>query len=335
MSSYAPPQKSRTAITNPMTMSDATPDPSSKPNHSSTPSAPHEGRAPALSRRQFKVGAKPLTEVRNIVAVASGKGGVGKSTTACNLALALQQLGLRVGLLDADIYGPSVPIMLGVQQKPDSLDGKLIEPVLRFGLQIMSIGFLLEGDTPVIWRGPMVTQALDQMLRQTRWQDVDVLILDLPPGTGDIQLNVAQRIPVTGVVVVTTPQDVALLDVRRAVRMFEKVDVPVLGVVENMAVHVCSACGHAEHIFGSGGAQRLAHDSHFPLLGSLPLSLAIRVQADAGVPIVQQAADSLAGQAYRALAQALLQILQDLPIDSGPNNPAHSAKFKTIPIHKA
>ncbi|PZO07273.1 MAG: iron-sulfur cluster carrier protein ApbC [Lysobacteraceae bacterium] len=245
----------------------------------------------------------PLPEVRNIIAVASGKGGVGKSTTAVNLALALQAEGATVGVLDADIYGPSIPKMLGLSGRPDSPDGKTIEPKLNHGLQAMSIGLLVAEDTPMIWRGPMVTQALQQLLNDTRWQGLDYLVIDLPPGTGDIQLTLAQRVPVSGAVIVTTPQDIATLDARKALQMFAKVEVPVLGIVENMAVHVCSNCGHSEHVFGAGGGQAMAAQYDVPLLGSLPLDIRIREQADSGVPTVAADPDSPLSLAYRDIAR--------------------------------
>jgi ATP-binding protein involved in chromosome partitioning len=249
-------------------------------------------------------GLKPLPGVRNIVAVASGKGGVGKSATAANLALALAQEGARVGLLDADIYGPSLPQMLGLAgRQPESVDNQSMEPLEAFGVQVMSIGFLIEADTPMVWRGPMVTQALDQLLRQTRWNDVDYLIVDMPPGTGDIQLTLAQKFPVTGAVIVTTPQDIALLDARKGLKMFEKVGIPILGLVENMSIHVCSHCGHAEHIFGEGGGERMAADYGVELLGSLPLDRSIRELADAGRPTVVGAPDSHTADIYRAIAR--------------------------------
>lgn len=234
----------------------------------------------------------PLPNVRNIIAVGSGKGGVGKSTVAVNIALALAADGARVGVLDADIYGPSVPLMLGLHGRPDSPDGKTIEPMRAHGVEAMSIGLLVDQDTPMIWRGPMATSALTQLLTETRWGDLDYLILDLPPGTGDIQLTMAQKIPVAGAVVVTTPQDVATLDARKALKMFEKVEVPVLGLVENMAVHVCSNCGHAEHVFGEGGGQRMAAQYGVPLLGSLPLEAVVREQGDSGTPIVAKQRES-------------------------------------------
>ncbi|MGY0557158.1 iron-sulfur cluster carrier protein ApbC [Lysobacter sp. A421] len=247
----------------------------------------------------------PLQKVRNVIAVGSGKGGVGKSTTAVNLALALAADGAKVGVLDADVYGPSVPMMLGISGRPDSPDGKSIEPMRAHGVEAMSIGFLVEQDTPMIWRGPMATSALSQLLNETRWSDLDYLIVDLPPGTGDIQLTLAQKIPVAGAVIVTTPQDVATLDAKKALKMFEKVEVPVLGLIENMAVHVCSNCGHAEHVFGEGGGQRMASQYDVPLLGSLPLERSIREQGDAGVPVVLAQPDSAAAKAYRDAARQI------------------------------
>jgi ATP-binding protein involved in chromosome partitioning len=263
----------------------------------------------------------PLPRVRNVIAVGSGKGGVGKSTTAVNLAVALADLGARVGVLDADIYGPSIPTMLGLSGRPDSPDGKSIVPMRAHGVETMSIGFLVEQDTPMIWRGPMATSALTQLLNDTRWgeseggaeEGLDVLVIDLPPGTGDIQLTLAQKIPVAGAVVVTTPQEVATLDARKALRMFEKVEVPVLGLIENMAQHVCSNCGHVEHLFGSGGGERMAAAYGVPLLGSLPLEIAIREQGDAGTPVVRAAPDSAAAAAYRRVAERLLEELRKRP----------------------
>lgn len=251
--------------------------------------------------------------IRNVIAVASGKGGVGKSTTAVNLALALQLEGARVGILDADIYGPSVPAMLGLSGRPDSPDGKSIEPMRAFGIEAMSIGVLVDQDTPMIWRGPMTTSALTQLFNETLWGDLDYLIVDLPPGTGDIQLTLSQKIPVAGAVIVTTPQDIATLDAKKALKMFEKVGVPVLGLIENMAVHVCSNCGHAEHIFGSGGGEKMAAQYGVPLLGSLPLEIAIREQGDAGEPIVVAAPDGVAAQAYRQTARRLAEVLAARP----------------------
>jgi ATP-binding protein involved in chromosome partitioning len=245
----------------------------------------------------------PLPEVKNIIAIASGKGGVGKSTTAVNLALALQAEGATVGVLDADIYGPSIPKMLGISGRPDSPDGKSIEPKVGHGLQAMSIGLLVAEDTAMIWRGPMVTQALQQLLGETRWKNLDYLIIDLPPGTGDIQLTLSQRVPVSGAIIVTTPQDIALLDAKKALQMFNKVEVPVLGIVENMAVHVCSNCGHAEHVFGEGGGERMSAQYGVPLLGSLPLDIRIRENADGGTPSVAADPDSQVSLAYRAIAR--------------------------------
>jgi len=256
---------------------------------------------------------KPLANIRNIIAVGSGKGGVGKSTTAVNLALALVAEGLAVGVLDADVYGPSIPMMLGLSGRPDSPDGKTIEPMRAFGLEAMSIGLLVDQDTPMIWRGPMATSALTQLLNETRWGDLDVLVVDLPPGTGDIQLTMAQKIPVAGAVIVTTPQDIATLDARKALKMFEKLGIATLGLVENMAVHVCTNCGHAEHIFGQGGAQKMSAQYDVPVLGSLPLEIGIREQGDAGVPIVAAQPDSAAALAYRGVAKALLAALDQRP----------------------
>ena len=251
--------------------------------------------------------------IRNVIVVGSGKGGVGKSTTAVNLAAALMQTGLRVGVLDADIYGPSIPAMLGIAGKPDSPDGKTIEPMRGHGLEAMSIGVLVDQDTPMIWRGPMATSALMQLFNDTRWGDLDILIIDLPPGTGDIQLTLSQKIPVAGAVVVTTPQDIATLDASKAVKMFEKVDVPVLGLIENMAVHICSQCGHAEHIFGEGGGERMAERYGVPMLGALPLDIRIRERGDAGVPVVVGESESDVSRAYRAAAERLLEELGKRP----------------------
>src|SRR5688572_22576830 len=248
-------------------------------------------------------GVKLVPGIKNIIAVASGKGGVGKSTTAVNLALALAAEGATVGVLDADIYGPSQPMMLGIAGRPESKDGKHLEPMEGHGLQAISIGFLIDIDTPMVWRGPMVTQALEQLLKDTRWRDVDYLIVDLPPGTGDIQLTLAQKVPVTGAIIVTTPQDIALLDARKGFKMFEKVGIPILGIVENMSTHVCSNCGHEEHIFGAGGADKMAKEYGVELLGSLPLDIAIREQADSGKPTVVADPDGRVAEIYRTIAR--------------------------------
>ena len=249
-------------------------------------------------------GVKLLPGVRNIIAVASGKGGVGKSTTAVNLALALSAEGARVGLLDADIYGPSQPQMLGIgDQRPVSDDGKTMIPLEAYGIQAMSIGFLIDPDTPMVWRGPMATQALNQMLKDTAWSDLDYLVIDMPPSTGDIQLTLSQSVPVTGAVIVTTPQDIALLDARKGVKMFEKVGVPILGVVENMSIHICSKCGHEEHIFGQGGGEKMCADFNVPFLGALPLDIQIRTEADSGAPTVVADPDGRIASIYKQIAR--------------------------------
>jgi ATP-binding protein involved in chromosome partitioning len=256
---------------------------------------------------------KPLPNVRNIIAVASGKGGVGKSTVAVNLALALAAEGASTGLLDADIYGPSQPQMLGLAgNAPTSDDGQTMHPLEAHGVQVMSIGFLVDADQPMIWRGPMVTSALNQLLHQTNWRDLDYLIVDMPPGTGDIQLSLSQQVPVSGAVIVTTPQNIATLDARKGLAMFRKVSVPVLGIIENMSTHVCSQCGHEEPIFGSGGGERMAHDFDVELLGQLPLDARIREQTDSGEPTVVSSPDSAAGMAYRqaAIRMAAVQAAQ-------------------------
>ncbi|KWF01395.1 iron-sulfur cluster carrier protein ApbC [Burkholderia pseudomultivorans] len=251
-------------------------------------------------------GVKLLPNVKNIVAVASGKGGVGKSTTAVNLALALAAEGASVGILDADIYGPSLPTMLGIHgQRPESPDNQSMNPLVGHGLQANSIGFLIEEDNPMVWRGPMATSALEQLLRQTNWRELDYLIVDMPPGTGDIQLTLAQRVPVTGAVIVTTPQDIALLDAKKGLKMFEKVGIPILGIVENMSIHVCSNCGHEEHIFGAGGAERMAKDYGVTVLGSLPLDIAIRERADSGAPTVAADPDGALARRYRDIARGV------------------------------
>jgi len=270
-------------------------------------------------------GVKLIPGVKNIIAVASGKGGVGKSTTAVNLALALAAEGATVGMLDADIYGPSQPTMLGIGGRPVSEDGQSLEPMMGHGLQAMSIGFLIDVDTPMVWRGPMVTQALEQLLNQTKWKDIDYLVVDLPPGTGDIQLTLAQRVPVTGAVIVTTPQDIALIDARKGLKMFEKVGVPILGVVENMSLHICSNCGHEEPIFGTGGGQKMCHDYGVEFLGGLPLDMRIREETDAGKPTVVAEPESRIAEIYRAIARRVAVKVGDLAVD-------HSAKFPSIVI---
>ena len=270
-------------------------------------------------------GVQLLPGVKNIIAVASGKGGVGKSTTAANLALALAAEGARVGVLDADIYGPSQPMMMGIDRRPDSLDGKSMEPLENHGVQVMSIGFLVSQDEAMIWRGPMATQALDQLLRQTNWRDLDYLIVDMPPGTGDIQLSLSQKVPMTGAVIVTTPQDIALLDAKKGIKMFEKVGVPILGIVENMAVHVCTNCGHAEHIFGEGGGKKMAADYQMDYLGALPLDMQIRLQADSGTPTVVADPDGEVAQIYKQVARTVAVKIAQQAKD-------FSSKFPTITV---
>lgn len=260
-------------------------------------------------------GVKLIPGVKNIIAVASGKGGVGKSTTSVNLALALAAEGARVGILDADIYGPSLPQMLGISGQPESPDGKSINPMTAYGLQAMSIGFLVDVETPMVWRGPMVVQALDQLLTETNWGELDYLVVDMPPGTGDIQLSLSQKVPVTGAVIVTTPQDIALLDARKGLKMFEKVGIPILGIVENMSIHICSKCGHEEHIFGSGGAARMATDYEVEELGALPLDISIRRQTDEGQPTVVSQPDSRAAEIYRSIARKVAVKISDMTRD--------------------
>jgi ATP-binding protein involved in chromosome partitioning len=270
-------------------------------------------------------GVKLMPNVKNIIAVASGKGGVGKSTTAVNLALALASEGASVGMLDADIYGPSQPMMLGIAGRPESRDGKTLEPMEGHGIQASSIGFMIDMDTPMVWRGPMVTQALEQLLRETNWRDLDYLIVDMPPGTGDIHLTLSQKIPVTGVVIVTTPQDIALLDARKGLKMFEKVGVPILGIVENMAIHVCSNCGHAEHIFGQGGGERMAREYDVDYLGGLPLDIKIREQADSGRPTVVSDPDGPIAEIYRSIARKVAVKIADQTRDM-------TSKFPSIVV---
>ena len=272
-------------------------------------------------------GVQLMPNVKNIIAVASGKGGVGKSTTAANLALALASEGATVGLLDADIYGPSQPMMMGIEGRPDSADGKTMEPMERHGVQVMSIGFLVDQDQAMIWRGPMATQALEQLLRQTNWKDLDYLIVDMPPGTGDIQLTLSQRVPMTGAVIVTTPQDIALLDAKKGIKMFEKVGVPILGIVENMAVHICSNCGHAEHIFGADGGKKMAAEYQMEYLGALPLDIKIRLQADSGSPTVVSDPEGDVAGIYKAVARRVAVGIAEKAKD-------FSSKFPTISISK-
>ncbi len=290
------------------------------------------GIGPVNANVSFKIvahavqrGVKPIEGVRNIIAVASGKGGVGKSTTAVNLALALAAEGAKVGILDADIYGPSQPTMLGISGKPESRDGQSLEPMVGHGLQAMSIGFLIDVETPMVWRGPMVTQALEQLLNQTRWHDLDFLVVDLPPGTGDIQLTLAQRVPVTGSVIVTTPQDIALIDARKGLKMFQKVNIPILGIVENMSLHICSKCGHEERIFGAGGGERMCKDYGVEFLGALPLDIQIREQADSGRPTVVADPNGRVAQIYRQIARRVAVKISELAQD-------HSVKFPSIVI---
>lgn len=268
-----------------------------------------------LQRHKVQQGQSGHKTIRNIIAVASGKGGVGKSTVTANLAVALAQQGLRVGVLDADIYGPSQAMMMGLNQRPDSVDGKTMEPLSAHGIVFNTMAVLVDPDQPMVWRGPMASRALVQLLEETRWGELDVLLIDMPPGTGDIQLTLAQKVPVAGAVVVTTPQDIALLDARRAVKMFEKVDIPTLGIVENMATHVCSQCGHEEAIFGVGGGEHMAEALAVPLLGSLPLDMGVRLQGDIGQPLVAAEPEGSVGQAYAHMAEALLAALAERPKD--------------------
>ena len=270
-------------------------------------------------------GVKLLPNVKNIIAVASGKGGVGKSTTAVNLALALAAEGAQVGILDADIYGPSQPMMLGITGRPTSVEENTMEPMEGHGIQASSIGFLIDDDAPMVWRGPMVTSALEQLLRQTRWRDLDYLIVDMPPGTGDIQLTLAQKVPVTGAVIVTTPQDIALLDARKGLKMFEKVGVPIVGIIENMSTYVCPSCGHEEHVFGTGGGQKMCQEYGVDFLGSLPLNLSIREQADAGRPTVVADPDGAISAIYKTIARQVAIKVATLSKDM-------SSKFPSIVV---
>jgi ATP-binding protein involved in chromosome partitioning len=272
-------------------------------------------------------GVQLLPQVKNIIAVASGKGGVGKSTTAVNLALALAAEGASVGLLDADIYGPSQPMMMGIEGRPESADGKTMDPLENYGVQVMSIGFLVDQDEAMIWRGPMATQALEQLIRQTNWRELDYLIVDMPPGTGDIQLTLSQRVPMTGAVIVTTPQDIALLDAKKGIKMFEKVGVPILGLVENMAVHVCTQCGHVEHIFGEDGGKKMAASYGMDYLGALPLNMQIRLQADSGKPTVVADPDGDVAAIYKAMARLVAVKISAKAKD-------FSSKFPSIKVSK-
>ncbi len=270
-------------------------------------------------------GVKLLANVKNIIVVASGKGGVGKSTTAANLALALAAEGANVGLLDADIYGPSQPMMMGITGRPESRDGKTMEPLENHGVQVSSIGFMIDPDQPMVWRGPMVVQALMQLLEQTNWRALDYLVIDMPPGTGDIQLTLSQKVPVTGAVIVTTPQDIALLDARKGLKMFEKVDIPILGIVENMSTHICSNCGHAEPIFGAGGGEKMCRDFGVDFLGALPLTMAIREQTDSGKPTVVADPEGQVADIYR-------QIARKVAVKVAEKSKDMSSKFPTIVV---
>ena len=282
----------------------------------------------AVVAHSVQRGMQPLPGVKNVIAVASGKGGVGKSTTAVNLALALAAEGAQVGLLDADIYGPSQPMMTGTSGDVESRDGKLMEPHRAMGLQINSIGFLVNEEQAMIWRGPMASQALEQLITQTRWDDLDYLVVDMPPGTGDIQLTMAQKVPLTGAVIVTTPQDIALLDAKKGITMFQKVSVPILGIVENMAMHVCSQCGHVEHIFGQDGGKKMAQSQGMDYLGALPLRLSIREQADSGRPTVAAEPDGDVARIYKTIARAVAVKIAQQGKD-------FSSKFPTITISKS
>ncbi|TGN40425.1 iron-sulfur cluster carrier protein ApbC [Marinobacter confluentis] len=252
----------------------------------------------------------PVPGVKHLIAVASGKGGVGKSTTTTNLAMALANTGARVGILDADLYGPSQPRMLNLSGLPDTTDGKILKPMVGHGIQTMSIGFLVDDESPIIWRGPMITQALTRLVYETHWDNLDYLIVDMPPGTGDIHLTMAQKMPVSGAVIVTTPQDIALLDARKGLKMFEKVNVPVLGIIENMSTHVCGHCGHEEHIFGEGGARKMAEEAGTELLGELPLDIRIRTGSDSGQPVLVTDPDGTLAAAYQSIATRVVHELE-------------------------
>ena len=281
---------------------------------------------PKIVAHAVQRGIKLKSNIKNIIAVASGKGGVGKSTTAVNLALALAAEGAHVGILDADIYGPSQPMMMGIAGgRPESKDGKTMEPLENYGVQVSSIGFMVDPDEPMVWRGPIVTQALQQLLDQTNWRDLDYLIVDMPPGTGDIQLTLSQKVPVTGAVIVTTPQDIALLDARKGLKMFEKVGIPILGIVENMSTHICSNCGHAEAIFGSGGGEKMCGEYGVDFLGALPLTMAIREQTDSGKPTVVADPDGQVTAIYKTIARKIAVKVAEKARDM-------SSKFPTIVI---
>ena len=278
--------------------------------------------------RKVQKGVNSIKGIKNIIAIASGKGGVGKSSTAANVALALSYEGSKVGILDADIYGPSQPQMLGISEKPNSKDGKSMEPIIAHGIQAMSIGFLVDQETPMVWRGPMVTSTLEQLLKETNWDNLDYLIIDLPPGTGDIQLTLAQKIPVTGAIIVTTPQDIALLDARRGLKMFEKVNIPILGIVENMSTHICSNCAHEEHIFGKDGGIKMCSDYNTELLGSLPLDINIREDLDIGKPSIISNPNSHISEIYRGIARKSALKISNFAED-------HSSKFPEIVIQQS
>ena len=279
----------------------------------------------AIVAHSVQRGVKLLPNVKNIIAVSSGKGGVGKSTTAVNLALALMSEGANVGILDADIYGPSQPTMLGIRGRPETIVENTLEPLKGHGLQVMSIGFLIDEDNPMVWRGPMATSAMEQLLQQTNWQNLDYLIVDMPPGTGDIQLTLSQKVPVTGAIVVTTPQDIALLDAKKGLKMFEKVGIPILGIVENMSIYVCPNCNHQEHIFGQGGGQKMCDQYGVDFLGSLPLNLSIREQADSGKPTVAADPDGAISAIYKTIARKIAIQVADISKDM-------TSKFPSIVV---